>query len=100
MVERAEDDVDAHDAERLLLLDVLVVEHPHVYENLRRLAQRLRLESHAHPAVRLVDLPVAARLDGVRVNEKPRRAPRDSRSRCTSKSYSWSNIAWSRCRVT
>ena len=59
--ERAVQQVDADDAERLLLQRRLGVEHPHVQDDLAGLVARVRLELHAHPAVALVAAAVAAR---------------------------------------
>ena len=70
--ERAVQQVDADDAERLLLQRGLGVEHPHVQDDLARLVARVRLELHAHPAVALVAAPVAARDDGVGEGEERR----------------------------
>ena len=48
------DQVDTNDAERFLFLDVLLVEHPHVDDDLRRLRFRRSLKPDSHPAVRFV----------------------------------------------
>ena len=54
VVEGAVDDVDADDAQGLLLEHVLPVPHPHVQEDVARLRVGLGLEPDAHPAVGLV----------------------------------------------
>ena len=64
--------VDADDAERLLLLRGLVVEHPHVEHDLAGLVPRVGLELHAHPAVALVAAAVAAGDHGVGEGEERR----------------------------
>jgi hypothetical protein len=53
-------EVDADDAERLLLQRGVLVEHPDVDDDLAGLVAGLGLEAHAHPAVALVAAAVAA----------------------------------------
>jgi hypothetical protein len=45
------DQVDADDAQRFLLANVLLVEHAHMDQDLRRFAARLSLKTNAGPAV-------------------------------------------------
>ena len=54
------DQVDAEDAQRLLLSPVLAIEHPHVRQDLTGLGAGCRLEADAHPAVAFVVALVAA----------------------------------------
>ncbi len=61
VIEGAVEQVDPHDPQRLLLERVLVVEHPHVNDDLAVRFVRLGLEAHAHPAVALAVAPVAER---------------------------------------
>ena len=70
--ERREQQVDADDAERLLLERVLVVEHAHVDGDLAVLVARMRLVLDAHPAVALVGALEAARRDRVGEGEEGR----------------------------
>ena len=70
IIERAVNQVHPDDAERLLLLDVGFIEHPHVDDDLARLAPRLRLETNPEPAVRFVMLLETARRDRVGENKK------------------------------
>ena len=65
--ERAVDQVDADDAERLLLLLGLAVREPDVNGDVRRRSQRLGLKADAEPAVAVFLARVAAR--GHRVGE-------------------------------
>ena len=68
--ERAVQQVDADDAERLLLQRGLDVEHPDVQDDLARLVARVGLELDAHPAVALVAAPEAAGDHGVGEGEE------------------------------
>ena len=67
---RPVDEVDPDDAQRLLLLHVLRVEHAQVQNDLGRLGLGLVLKADAHPAVRLVVALVAPGLDRVGEAEK------------------------------
>ena len=69
-VKRAVDEVHADDPERLLLLHVFLIEHPHVDDDLVRLRARVRLEADAQPAVALARGGVALGRDGVGEGEK------------------------------
>ena len=64
--------VDADDAERLLLQRRLAVEHPDVQDDLAGLVVRVRLELHTHPAVALVAAAIAAGHHGVGEREERR----------------------------
>ena len=70
MVERAEEQVHPDDPERFLLVDVRFVEHPHMNDDLTRLAARLRLETHPQPSVRFVMLLETARRHRIGENKK------------------------------
>jgi hypothetical protein len=68
--ERAVQQVDADDPQRLLLHRRLDVEHPQVEDDLARLVTGMGLELHAHPAVTLVAPLVAAGHHGVGEGEE------------------------------
>ena len=69
---RTIEQIDADDPEGFLLEGSLVVEHPHVEDDLRRLIARMRLKFHAHPAVAFVAALVTARDDGIGEGEERR----------------------------
>ena len=68
----AVDEIDAEDAERLLLLDIGVVEHPDMQDDVVGRHVGSRLQPHPHPAVAFVALAVALRGDRVGEGEKRR----------------------------
>src|ERR1700730_2930902 len=70
MVESAVKKIHSDNAERFLLIDVRLIEHPNVDDNLAWFAARLFLKAHAQPAVRFVVLLEAARRHGVGENKK------------------------------
>ena len=70
--ERAEQQVDAHDAQRLLLQGGLAVEHADVDDDLAGLIVGPRLELDPHPAVAFVGPAEAAGRDGVGEGEERR----------------------------
>ena len=70
IIKRAVDQVDADDAERLLLKDVFFVPHAHVQDNFARWAAGLGLETDAHPAVSLVGAFEITRGNGVGEGEE------------------------------
>ncbi len=69
-VERGVNEIDPDDAERLLLLEVLLVQHPDVDEDLRGLRAGLGLEADAHPAMGLARMKLAVRGDGIGKDEE------------------------------
>ena len=71
-IKRAMDEVDADDAQRLLLLDVLLVQHAHVDDDLVRFRARVRLVADAHPAVALAGVVVGLGGHGVGKGKKAR----------------------------
>ncbi len=91
-VERAVDEVDADDAQRLLLLDVFLIQHADVDDDLVRLGARVRLVADAQPAVALGGVVVALGGDGVGEGEEARAPARLSASRSMSSLYSYSSI--------
>src|SRR5664279_3176182 len=70
MIERSIKQIHADHAERFLLIDVRLVEHAHVDDDLSRVAASLRLKTNAKPAMRFVVLLEAARRYRVGENEK------------------------------
>ena len=98
--ERSVEEVDADDAERLLLERCLDVEHAQVQGDLTRLVVRVGLELDAHPAVALVAAPEAAGDDGVGEGEERGAVPAESLSRSMLRANSWSSIACSRASET
>ena len=70
MVESAVKKIHSDNAERFLLIDIRLIEHPDVDDNLARFAARLLLKTHAQPAVRFVVLLEAASRDGVGKDKK------------------------------
>ena len=73
-VERAVDQVDPDDAQRLLLLDVLLIEQPDVDDDLVGFGARVRLEADAQPAMAFGGFVVALGSDGVGESEETRPA--------------------------
>ncbi len=73
VIERAVEQVGADDAERLLLEDVFLVEHPDVDDDFARLLERRGLEAHAEPAV-AVGRPLRALVATVSAKTKNRGA--------------------------
>src|SRR4029450_7436872 len=69
------DESDAHDPERLLLRQVLTVEHPYMDDHLGRRTSGLMLESDAEPSMAFLAVLKALRRDGVSKHEKSRRGP-------------------------
>ena len=67
---RAEEQIHADDAERLLLERRLGVQHAHMDDDLARLIVRMRLEFYAHPTVALVAALEAARHHGIGESEE------------------------------
>ena len=84
-VERAVDQIHAHDAGGLLLLEIFVVQHADMDDDLGRHVAGTRLEADAHPAVAVVAMDVALRGHGVREDKNLVVAPRFSRSRSPSR---------------
>src|ERR1039457_4606886 len=70
MIERSIKEIHADHAQRFLLVDVRLVEHAHVNDDLARVAARLCLKTNAKPAVRFVVLLETARCHRVGENEK------------------------------
>src|SRR5450755_163459 len=70
MVESAVEKIHSDNAERFLLIDIRLIEHSDVDDNLARFAARLLLKTHAQPTVRFVVLLEAASRDGVGENKK------------------------------
>ena len=58
-------EIDADDAEGLLLLVIFLIEHANVDEDLGGLGAGLGLEANAHPTVGFAGLEMAARGDGI-----------------------------------
>ena len=87
-VKSAVGQVHAYDAERLLLLQVLFVQHVHVEDDLGRCPFGLSLELDPHPAVAFIIPLVAPGGDGIGEGEErglsPRPAPRRSTIRSNS----------------
>jgi hypothetical protein len=84
-VDRPVDQVHAHDAERLLLLEIFVIQHADMDDDLGRHVAGTRLEADAHPAMAVVAMNVALRGHRVREDKKLVVAPRFSRSRSPSR---------------
>ena len=70
LVKRAVDQVHPDDPERFLLVDVRLVQHSHVDDDLARLAPGFRLITHPEPAVRFVALLETAGRHRIRKNKK------------------------------
>ena len=70
MIKCGMDQVDADNAKRFLLADVLLFEHPHMDDDLRRFFAWLRLEFHAQPAVTVLLMRKTARGDRVGEHKK------------------------------
>src|SRR5262245_23269155 len=65
-------EIDAENAERLLLLHVLLIQQSHVNNDLRRVGAGRRLKSNAQPAVRFVFAGVTFSGNGVGEDKKSR----------------------------
>jgi len=64
--------IDAHDAQRLLLKSVLIVEHSDMHDHFAVRIARVSLKFHAHPAVALISALIVARRDGVGESKESR----------------------------
>ena len=100
-IHRAVDQIDAQNAQGLLLRQVFLVPQPDVNDDLRRFLAGLGLKANAQPAMGVVLARITARHHRVGERRKTgslRRAFRVRRS--SSKPYSWSSMVSSRWRLT
>ena len=70
MIKRAVNQVHSDNPERFLLLDVRIIEHAHMNDDLARFAATFLLKSNPEPAVRFVVVSETARRHRVGKNKK------------------------------